>query len=573
MPRLSTHKAISYLIHCPFLRCCLPLVAISLFVVSTAAPAAPAQATSYSQNGRPEWQWSVPVRHIYPEKTTQPRAYLWIPPGCERLRGVVVGQQNMEEEQIFENPIFRRVLTELNFAVIWVTPAYDLFFRFDIGSGERFDETLKALAEESGYSELPLAPVVPLGHSAAASSPWHFGFWAPDRTLAAISVSGQWPYYRDQNTPDFGDRTLDGVPGLVTMGEYEGAYKRAETGLAQRAGHPKLPLSMLAEPAGEHFAATDLKISFIAAYLRKAAQHRLPADWPVGQRPQLREIDPTKDGWLVDRGRPEGKPSAPAAPVAKYTGDPKDAFWVFDGDLAKALETIAPMHAGKKMQFVAYVQKDGVVQPRKSHVRINLKVEIEKDDLTFKLGFTLLDQAPGDWSGFKTGDPVTHASDASKLTITRTIGPVEKLSPDTFALRFSRGMLDYPKGTTTMGFILSHPGDATHKPIALESEMKIWCANTGGAPQEITGFNPPPSVSAGTRSLDLSAKSSAGLPVFFYVREGPAVIDGKTLRLTAIPPRAKFPVKVNVVAWQWGRSADPKVMSAEPVERTILIAR
>ena len=77
----------------------------------------------------------------------------------------------------------------------------------------------------------------------------------------------------------------------------------------------------------------------------------------------------------------------------------------------------------------------------------------------------------------------------------------------------------------------------------------------------------------GTPSLTLSARSSAGLPVYYYVREGPAEIQGNTLKFTPAPPRTKFPVKVTVVAWQWGRSIDPKVKSDTPVERTISITK
>jgi hypothetical protein len=73
--------------------------------------------------------------------------------------------------------------------------------------------------------------------------------------------------------------------------------------------------------------------------------------------------------------------------------------------------------------------------------------------------------------------------------------------------------------------------------------------------------------------LELSASSDAGLPVFFCVREGPAVISWRTLHFTSVPPRAKFPVKVTVVAWQWGRPFEPKIQSAVPVERTILITK
>ena len=66
---------------------------------------------------------------------------------------------------------------------------------------------------------------------------------------------------------------------------------------------------------------------------------------------------------------------------------------------------------------------------------------------------------------------------------------------------------------------------------------------------------------------------TANLPVKYFIREGSAEVTGDTLTFTKIPPRAKFPVKVTVVAWQYGRSVEPKVKTAEPVERTFLITQ
>ena len=60
--------------------------------------------------------------------------------------------------------------------------------------------------------------------------------------------------------------------------------------------------------------------------------------------------------------------------------------------------------------------------------------------------------------------------------------------------------------------------------------------------------------------------------VCYYVKEGPAEIKGDKLVLTKIPPRAKFPVKVTVVAWQYGRSGEPQVQTAEAVEQSFYIA-
>lgn len=529
---------------------------------------------SFAHARAAEWQWSAPVEALISTETQDhPRAFLWVPPNCKRIRGVVVGQHNMEEEMILENPAFRSALSAIDFAEIWVTPALDLFFRFDQGSGEAFDAMLKSLAAASGYAELETVPVVPMGHSAAASYPWNFAAWAPDRTLAVISVSGQWPYYKDKNTPDWAGRTVDGVPGLVTMGEYEAAYDRAGAGLADRAAHPMTALSMLAEPAGEHFSATEDKISFIAQYIRKAAQVRLPSDWPMGQRPALKKIDPTKDGWLVDRGRKDGKPVASAAPVGRYKGDPKDAFWTFDAEMAKATEDFGAKYVGQKIQLVGYMQKDGIVpQIPKRHVRVALKFEPESDGMTFKVRGALLDTAPQDWMGFKQGETAPHSDDASKISIYRICGPVQQISADTFAIRFYRMGTNNPKRSNTICLMLRHPGNGTYRPMMLESDMQIPGKNTVGEDQKLA-FALPQSIRFGTPSLPLNGKSSAGLPVYYYIREGPATVEGNTLRFSAVPPRAKFPVKVTVVAWQWGSPVDPKVKTAEPIEASTFITR
>jgi len=71
-----------------------------------------------------------------------------------------------------------------------MTPGLDLWFRFDRGAGEHSNAMMTVLAKESGYTELQFSPVVPIGQPAAASYPWNVAAWNPQRTLAAISVSG-----------------------------------------------------------------------------------------------------------------------------------------------------------------------------------------------------------------------------------------------------------------------------------------------------------------------------------------------------------------------------------------------
>jgi len=77
----------------------------------------------------------------------------------------------------------------------------------------------------------------------------------------------------------------------------------------------------------------------------------------------------------------------------------------------------------------------------------------------------------------------------------------------------------------------------------------------------------------GTRSVLLDASSDAGLPVEFYVVAGPAIIENGKLIFTKIPPSTKFPVKVTVAAYQWGKGKEPKVKTADPVERVFYIRK
>src|SRR5690242_11283677 len=58
-----------------------------------------------------DWQWSVDVPGPKSDENgRQPTAFLWVPPDCQRVRAVIIGQHNMEEEPILEHPAFRKAM-------------------------------------------------------------------------------------------------------------------------------------------------------------------------------------------------------------------------------------------------------------------------------------------------------------------------------------------------------------------------------------------------------------------------------------------------------------------------------
>ncbi|GAB6011298.1 hypothetical protein [Viscerimonas tarda] len=522
------------------------------------------------------WQWSAPVKSDY---SLVSEAFLWIPEGCKGIKAVVVGQNNMEELSILESRSFREEMSGLDIAEIWISPAFDDLFRFNENAGTYFNEMMNRLAEISGYEELKYIPVIPIGHSAAASWPYYFAAWNPERTLAAISVSGQWPYFRDkQFAPDIWtvEQNADYIPLLETMGEYEAAATFSDRGLKDRKEHPNMALSMLACPAEGHFATSEKKNAYLAFFIRKAMQYRFPEQYQWGEAPKLKPINPVKTGWLMEKWIPNTAPTVQAAPVVDYKGDPSQAFWFFDEETVTKTKEYQSAYRNKKAQLLGYSQNGVVIPQRDSHSQVHFPLLTQEDGVTFQLRGVFLDTVPGaskrtsTWTGLPAGSAIGHADESIPIIVEKLIGPVKKLNDTTWRVNFERGMRER-SGAYAVSFAVKHPGDEVYKPAVQQSEMLVPARNKEGKEQKIT-FAPLSDIPVNTKSIRLQATSNSGMQVRFYVKEGPVeLVSENELVFTKIPPRSKYPVKVTIVAWQYGRSSEPKIKSAVPVERSFLL--
>lgn len=530
-----------------------------------------------------DWQWSQEVTAVtLGNGAAHPRAFLWIPPNCRRVRAVVFGQNNMIEEGILEHPTFRSTLTELGMAELYIAPTFDTWQNAtnNAETNVKFAALLQALAAESGYGELADAPVVVVGHSAMASFPWNFAAWNPERTLAILSVHGDAPQTtlvgNGRPNVDWGNRRIDGIPGLMVMGEYEWWEDRLTPAMAFRAKHPDAPVALLGDEGHGHFDYSGQLVRFLAMFIRKAAEQRLLGEMPPAGLVPLRPVDPQR-GWLVDRWRPLEAPRAPASPFAAYAGDRQEAFWCFDREMARATERFNPQH-GKRPQLVGFVQAGRVVpQTPNTHAQVFLKLPPLGDALTFQLRGAFLEAVPpgnnpAKWTGLTNGAPLGHATKGGPVVLSRISGPVRQLTPDTFAIRFNHSSMAADRRAGDIWLLASHPGDAHYKSAVQQGLLTIPLRLTEGAEQHLN-FPPVPDQPAGTKQLKLNATSDAGVPVYYYVREGPAEVDGNTLRFTALPPRTRWPVQVAVVAWQYGRTIPPRLQSAVPVVQTFRLTK
>lgn len=551
-----------------------------LTLLTAALPAAP-----------PVWQWSVPMG--------EGRAFLWIPEDCRQVRAVVVAQDNMIEPGILEHPAMRGTLAELGCAAVLVAPPFDRVFAFDQGAGGRFDVLMRALADECGYDELATAPVVPMGHSACASFPWNFAAWNPDRTLAILSLKGDAPLTdltgSGAPNPDWGGRRIDGIPGLLVMSEQEWWEDRLTPLVKFRSVHPAAPLAVLADTGHGHFDATDGLVEYVAMFLRKAAEARLPElddaggalrpDNPSsgadrGVTPLRPKIDPAR-GWLLDRWRGAEPPRAMAAPWTEYAGDRTEAFWCFDEAMARSTETYQSRGRGLRVQQVAFRQAGEFAPISTSHAGVELEFLPEPDGITFRLsaGFiaplpprppVAAKDRPPPVATVRpvAAEPGTHADGDVQVSV--IAGPAGSLDGDRFRVAYSRTRPPGGPRSDEIWLLARHPGDARHKGAVQQGRLRLPRSNAGRS-QVITfpAIRDRPAGEPG--AVPLAASTDAGARVGYYVREGPAYVVGEQLHFTPAPPRTRWPVRVTVVAWQFGRGGESRLRAAAPVERSFLL--
>lgn len=514
-----------------------------------------------------EWQWSVTLDGFVSNETNRnPTAFLWIPADCMQIKAIIVGQHNMSEETLFDNPLFREKMQKLGIGFVWITPGIDQQWDVSKGTQQIFEKMMVSLADVSGYSELKNVPIVPIGHSAMATYPWNFAAWNPERTLAIISLHGDAPRtnltgYGRENLEWGRTRNIDGIPGLMIEGEYEWWEARVNPALAFRMMYPESCISFLCDAGRGHFDVADETAAYIALFLEKAINQRLTDEVTKDGKVKLNPVNPTK-GWLAERWHPDQKKRAKAAPYSQYKGDPHDAFWYFDREIAEATETRYTQSRGKKEQYLGFEQNGSLLTyNKKQHVRVQPRFNPEADGITFHLKAVCTDS-------LRTKLSDEHA-DATPI-ISRICGPVEKVNDTTFIVSFYRMGMNNPRRTSDICLLASQTGDRKYKSAVQEVSIRIPYRNTEGQRQYIL-FPGLPDVKAESGSLPLKATSDCGLPVSYYIKEGPAEIKGDQIVFTPIPPRSKFPVKVTVVAWQYGIAG--KVQTAEPVERSFYILK
>jgi hypothetical protein len=496
------------------------------------------------------------------------RAFLWIPPDCNQVRGIILSMANLLERRWLEDPIIRQAAAEEGLGIVWLSRGRGATLTADIqpGAGDMLLKMLKDLAAESGYAEIEHAPLIPMGHSANGQLAWTVPNWDPNRTIAAIPIktvplpaslrftgvplcylvgqTTEWPQYRDGRP---GDR------------DYFWPVVR-DSAIRLRTAHEDNLIGVVTEPGGGHFDWSERQARFAALYIRKACCHRLPSKAPVNVPVALKRIA-RESGWLTDTGG-MAPDQCEAAPYAQYKGDPKRAYWFFDEETARAAVAFCGDRQTRDKQMLTFVQGGTLLSVAKQGFAV-LRFQPEQDGLTFRLKPDFLTEVPAELIG--AGTPLGHA--AGPITLRVITGPAIQTGPDTFRVQFDREGMG-----ASLWFQEEHPGDGRYRRAVQPGSMQIPAKLAAGKPQTIA-FPKIADQKVGTRTVPLQAVSDSGLPVDYYVIAGPAVVDSGKLILTDVPVKSKYPVKVTIVAYQWGRTIEPLVQTAESIEQTFSIVK
>ncbi len=493
-------------------------------------------------------------------------AYLWIPPACRRLRGVVVLAQNVPEHWLAGHPAMRAACTDCDLALLFTCRSFLMFNTFkdypdrDAEHGRFLQRILDELADKSGYAELATVPWFPMGESMALMVPNALTSAFPNRCIAGVQIKdGQWDRLKSPQ-----------VPVLVTTGTAaeweqhrfdiftrwrEQATENLRQHRAKRAAQPEWPGSLLIEGGSAHFACTEPMAVLIAQYMRAACQARLAPDGS----PALRPVN-LAAGFVTGLPVPGVTPLPPVS-YAQCTPEQRSLPWYFDEASARAACDLARINWDARPQVPAFADAAGQPLPFNTRGIFGpLRYATLDDGITFRLAGTFLDRLPNHF--VKGGAALDHAP--GQPAIEWLCGPYVPLGSNTFQVA-----LDRTWRKTDSYVRVWHPGDETHRLATNPGGLKFE-PNTNGRPQIIT-FAPIPDQAADAREAPLQATSDAGLPVRFFVRAGPATVQGDRLVFTPIPSRSKLPLTVTVVAWQWGRTAEPRVQTAALVERTFLL--
>lgn len=481
---------------------------------------------------------------------------------------------------------------------------------FDVTDPERtalYDSYLKRLADMSEHPELVAAPIVPMGHSAFCGFPFEAAMRKPEQCLGSIPIKAGLPDAYNFFGPGgkamhpSADLALRNVPILfvtsgsqetVSWSEYPHAYGTYMS--SYRRDHDDNPGTNY-EPHNElfgscwemtsgHFDMSPRNYQFVAAWLEAVAAARLP------QQPgaPLRNLT-LCDGWLMDPKIPSTgdlpKDYAMPAPYLQYKGHRDQALWFPNAALANMQCSLGFSEPRKKIEMFTFLDPAGKPISLAHGLMATMPDPhlLLHDDGLLTLT-TWRFTAPPEICTVKTKDHDKHPEEAHNyanlLFPGKTTMPVSTLplrfdahggafelarseqfkdargvTETRLILRLIRHRIDTGAGFNMSFVRVFHEGDREFSAAGRTCQISLAPSDAAilkNATTQIIDFPAVPDAPATSAKIELKAKSSAGLPVDYFVLKGPGVIRDGAFVPTEVPAGATKPIEVTIGAYQVG---------------------
>ena len=471
-----------------------------------------------------------------------------------------------------------------------------------------YDGYLQHLADVSGHPELVTAPIVPLAHSAFCGFPFEAAMRKPEQCLGAIPIKAGLPDAYNFFGPGGkalhpgADFTLRNVPILfvtsgsqetvgwsaypIAYGTYLSSYRRADTD--DNPGTNYTPHAELFgscwEMTSGHFDMSPRNYQFVADWLDAIATARLPEK--VGE-PMKNLL--LRDGWLMDPKIPATgnlpKDYPMPAPYLKYQGHRNQALWFPNEKLARTQFELGVSEPRKKIEMFTFLDSTGkpisLAHGRMATMPDPQALLHDEGLLTLT---TYRFTTPPDICTVKNKDHEKHPEQMHTFTNLlfpgNTTMPVSELpfcfdahggafklveseqfkdargvTETRLTLQLTRNRLANGAGFNMSFVRVFHEGDADFSAAGRTCQISLSPPDAvilKNATNQTITFPPVPDASATSAKIELKAKSSAGLPVDYFVLKGPGVIrDGAFVPLE-IPVGAPKPIEVTVGVYQVG---------------------
>jgi len=483
--------------------------------------------------------------------------YLWIPENCKKLKGLLVLCRNVTEHTLVGDLRIRNVCAQNDLGILWCVPSFFSTENKDPSKSVQFlQHIIDNLAVQSGYTELSIIPWLPMGESGHLLMVDQLLDAAPNRCIAGIYVKNAHYFCKNRTTPilvavgtsqEWDQNKIDIRARWKDLGFYDSIIK-------EHKANPYWPISLLIDGGSGHFDCPDWMIEYFAEYIDTVSKLRLSSESTT-----LRPIN-------YETGYVTGLPLPKKNPVIahQYKSDSKeDNFlpWFFNKSLAQKSFTAASINWNAKSQLPAFADNTGRPIPMYFRGITNpIPTSFESDGITFSVHSTYYTNIPENF--LHAGEKLSVPEDEALAEW--ICGPIAPLGNNKFQIALDRTWTNSP-----ICIALRSRGSKTTRAIAEPGYINL-SINTEGKVQHIS-FTPLPTNVAGNESIPLNANSDSKMPVSFFVVSGPAIIKQNRLIFTAIPPRAKYPIRVTISAWQWGRATEPKVQTAQIVTQSIYI--